>query len=64
MRSVSNYFDDGSREYLSGSDAETARAYCRYYDSSDEIDDICATPYEEPDPDELAAYWRETEVSQ
>jgi hypothetical protein len=63
MRSVRNYFDGGNREYLSSSDAETVRAYCRYCEYSNGFDDICATSYEEPDPDELAAFWHETEVS-
>ena len=63
MRSVSNHFDDGNREYLSSSDAETASECCKYYGYSNEFDDVCISLFEEPDPDELTAFWHEEEVS-
>jgi len=63
MRSVSNYFDDGKRRYLSCVDGETARDYCTYHPCSDDMADIWVSSNEEPDPDELAAFWHEGEVS-
>ena len=63
MRSVSNYFDDGKRRYLFCVDAETARAYCTYQPCSDDMADIWISCNEEPDQDELAAFWHEEEVS-
>jgi hypothetical protein len=63
MRSVSNYFDDGERRYLSGVDAETTRSYCTCHHCGDDMADIWVSSNEEPDPDELAAFWHEEEVS-
>jgi len=54
---------DGYREYLSGSHSKRARCYSGHHDYNDGGDDNCMSSYEEPDPDELAAFWHEKEVS-
>lgn len=47
----------GDREYLSDSHSKMARRYSSHHDYSD---DVC-TSYEEPDMDDLVAYWHEQE---
>jgi len=56
---------EADREYLSGSHAKRARCYSDHRDCDhwDDMADIWVSSKEEPDPDELAAFWHEEEVS-
>ena len=53
---------DGDREYLASSFDNLRRFYSDRQEFIDEVYEIYES-YEEPDPDEIAAYWHEREES-